>query len=65
MANRTAYMNDYKRNHVKRIAFEIPLEGEGKLTYADFVKALDLTGETTNGFIKKAIEMRMTDLDLL
>lgn len=64
MATRSAYIAEYKRNHVKRISFEIPLEGEDKLTYSEFLAALEATGEKANTFIKKAIEERIDRLQL-
>ena len=64
MANNTAYIAEYKRKHVKRIALEIPLEGAGKLTYSEFLEALEMTGEKANTFIKRAIEERIERLKL-
>lgn len=64
MASRAKYMAEYKRTHVKRISFEIPFEGEDKLTYSEFLEALEVTGEKANTFIKRAIEERIERLKL-
>lgn len=53
--NNIGYINDYKRKHVRRIAFEVT-----KAYYDATLKpAADAAGEPMNTYIKKAIEMRM------
>ena len=48
----------YQKSHVKRIPFDLPLENN-VLTYARFRDAVEKSGETAGGFLKKAILMRI------
>ena len=50
MKNRTKEINEYKRLHVKRIGFEMQ-----KQDFEELKSHVDETGETVNGFIKRAI----------
>ena len=48
------YINDWKRANVKRVPLELPLE-----RYEAVAKAAQDSGESVNGYIKTAIQMRM------
>ena len=44
------YINQYKRDHLKRIGLEVPKE-----TYEQIKEHSQKHGESVNGFIKRAI----------
>lgn len=48
------YINQYKREHLKRIALEVQKE-----TYEQIKEHSQKTGESVNGFIKRAITETM------
>lgn len=48
------YANNYKREHLKRIALEVQKE-----TYEQIKDHSQKTGESVNGFIKRAITETM------
>ena len=54
MKNRTKEINEYKRLHVKRIGFEMQNKD-----FEELKAHVDETGETVNGFIKRAISETM------
>ena len=49
--NRTKYINDYKKEHVKRVPFEV-----SKDKYDEIKEHAANNKETVNGFIKRAID---------
>lgn len=48
--NRTKYLNDYKREKLKRVPLELTKE-----KFAEVKKHADSRSESVNGFIKRAI----------
>lgn len=54
MINRTEYINNYKRNKYKRIAFELQKE-----KYEEVKSHCQERSESVNGFIKRAIDEQM------
>ena len=52
--NKMKYTNEWKRQNVKRIGLEVSL---GK--YDEIKQAADSSGESVNGYIKKAIDERL------
>lgn len=52
--NRIAYINEYKRNNVRRIGFEMP-----NSEFEIFKHHIDTTGEKMNTFIKRAIRTQI------
>lgn len=50
-ANRTSKINQYKREHLKRIALEVPKE-----KFIEIKNHADNNKESVNGFIKRAID---------
>ena len=50
LINRTEYINNFKKEKYKRIGLELPKE-----KYEELKSHIDDTGETVNGFIKRAI----------
>ena len=51
---RKEYLYDYKKSRLKRIPLDVQKE-----KYEEIKAAADKTGESVNGFIKKAIDERM------
>lgn len=51
---RKDYLYEYKKNKLKRVPLDVPIE-----KYEDIKAAADSAGESVNGYIKKAIEERM------
>lgn len=54
---KTEYDIKYAKDHLKRIPLDVP-----KDTYIVIKQAADAAGETVNGYIKKAIQLRMGDI---
>ncbi len=52
--NRTSEINQYKREHLKRIPLEVKNE-----KYEQIKKHTESTNETVSGFIKRAIDETM------
>lgn len=48
------YTMDYAKGHYKRIPLDVQME-----KYEQIKEAAEKTGETINGYIKKAIELRL------
>lgn len=60
MANtkdKSKYTNEYKKQHYKAFRFEISKEYYEKF----LLPALDESGETANGYIRKALEARINN----
>ena len=51
---RKEYLYDYKRSRLKRIPLDVQKE-----KYEEIKAVADKTGESVNGYIKKAIDERM------
>ena len=51
MFDKTEYMRNYRKNKLRRIPFEVPIE-----KYEQIKSHTETTGETVNGFIKRAID---------
>ncbi len=51
---RKEYLYDYKKSKLKRIPLDVQKE-----KYKEIKAAADKTGESVNGYIKKAIDERM------
>lgn len=49
-----AYINEWKRQNVRRVSLELPKE-----KYEEVARAAQRAGESVNGYIKTAIQMRM------
>ena len=56
--NQRAYNIQYKKEHIKRIPLDVTQE-----KYAEIKSAADRGGESVNGWIKKAIEARLTSCE--
>lgn len=54
MFNKTEYQRNYKKEKLKRVPLELPIE-----KYNEVKSAADNASESVNGYIKKAIEQRM------
>lgn len=53
-SKKTLYDIEYAKNKLKRIPLDVTKE-----KYADIKKAAENSNESVNGFIKKAIDMRL------
>lgn len=51
---RKAYLYNYQKENLKRIPLDVPIS-----KYEEIKRASEKAGETVNGYIKKAIDMRM------
>lgn len=51
---RKEYLYDYQKAKLKRIPLDVPKE-----KYEEIKAAADAAGEKVNGYIKKAVDMRM------
>jgi predicted HicB family RNase H-like nuclease len=52
--NKIKYTNNWKRQNVKRIGLEV-----SPAKYEEIKQAADSSGESVNGYIKKAIDDRL------
>lgn len=52
--NKIKYTNNWKRQNVKRIGLEV-----SPAKYEEIKQAADSSGESVNGYIKKAIDNRL------
>ena len=52
--NKMKYTNEWKRQNIKRVALEVSLS-----KYDEIKQAADSSGESINGYIKKAIDERL------
>jgi len=52
--NKTEYNLKYAKSHYKRVPLDVSLD-----KYDEIKAAADTQGETLNGYIKKAIDMRL------
>lgn len=52
--NKMKYTNEWKRQNIKRVALEVSLS-----KYDEIKQAADTSGESINGYIKKAIDERL------
>lgn len=52
--NKIKYTNNWKRQNVKRIGLEV-----SPAKYEEIKQAADSSGESVNGYIKKAIDERL------
>ena len=60
---RKQYAINYKKEKLKRVPLDLQLTGDGP-SYENLLKAAEMSGETVNGFIKKAIVMRLIALGI-
>ncbi len=51
---RKEYLYDYQKTKLKRIPLDVPKE-----KYEEIKAAADAAGEKVNGYIKKAVDMRI------
>lgn len=51
---RKEYLYDYQKTKLKRIPLDVPKE-----KYAEIKAAAEAAGEKVNGYIKKAVDMRI------
>lgn len=51
---RKEYLYDYQKTKLKRIPLDVPKE-----KYKEIKAAADAAGEKVNGYIKKAVDMRI------
>lgn len=51
---RKEYLYDYQKTKLKRIPLDVPKE-----KYEEIKAAADVAGEKVNGYIKKAVDMRI------
>lgn len=54
LENKKKYTKEYHKNHYKRIPLEVTFD-----KYEQIKESASLTGDTVNGFIKKAIDERL------
>lgn len=54
LENKKRYTMEYAKKNIKRIPFDVPMS-----KYEEIKRASETAGETVNGYIKKAIDMRM------
>jgi len=63
MFDKTEYQRNYRKENLKRVSFDLPKEKKDKtdsrLCYEVIKAAADHANESVNGYIKKAIELRM------
>lgn len=52
--DRKEYLKDYKKLHLKRVPLDLKLE-----EYKEVKEAAEASGESVNGYIKKAIRLRL------
>lgn len=52
--NKMKYTNEWKRQNIKRVALEVSLS-----KYDEIKQAADTSGESINGYIKRAIDERL------
>lgn len=52
--NKMKYTNEWKRQNIKRVALEVSLS-----KYDEIKQAADSSGESVNGYIKRAIDERL------
>ena len=52
--NKNKYNNEWKRKNVKRIGLEVSHE-----KYKEIKQAADTSGDSVNGYIKKAIDEKL------
>lgn len=60
---RKRYAINYKKEKLKRVPLDLQLTGEGP-SYENLLKAAEMSGESVNGFIKKALMMRFMALGI-
>lgn len=58
LANKKQYTAEYTKKHIKRIPLDVQID-----KYEEIKKASQEAGETVNGYIKKAIDMRINGVD--
>lgn len=54
LENKKKYSLEYAKKHIKRVPLDMQIE-----KYEEVKKASEKAGETVNGYIKKAIELRL------
>ena len=54
--NKRKYNDQYRKEHTKRIPLDVQLE-----FYDEIKEAAESAGESVNGYIKKAIQLRMEE----
>lgn len=54
--DRKEYLYNYHKEKLKRIPLDVPIA-----KYEEIKIAADTSGESVNGYIKKAIDMRLQD----
>lgn len=52
------YMNEYRKAKLKRVPLDLKLE-----EYQEVKEAAEVAGESVNGYIKKAIRLRLNRSD--
>ena len=52
--NKYKYINKYKKENLKRIPFEVPID-----KYNQIKEHTTKTGESVNGFLKRAVDSTM------
>lgn len=57
LANKVQYNIDYNKKHYKRIPLDVTFS-----KYEEIKTAADSTGESVNGFIKSAIDKKLSDI---
>lgn len=54
MFNKTEYQRNYRKEKLKRVSLELPNE-----SYEELKLAADNANESVNGYIKKAVRLRI------